>query len=119
MIMSETPAAAPQQSKTRQVVVLVVFLAVVAACFGGIFYATRNASANAEVGDCMEETGGYNIEVIECGEPAAKYKVVGRVEDKLKGDADDACDPFDRVDSVYWEGEDGEEGLVLCLGLNR
>ena len=42
--------------------------------------------------------------------------MVGKLENKTMVDASlDACAPFPKATSSYWEGKSGEVGLVLCL----
>ncbi len=102
--------------KRRQKVVLVVFLIVVAGIFGAVYLFTRHAPEGANVGDCVRGTGGDSIETVDCTDPGAEFTVVGRVENKTETEAGlDACDPWPSAEQVYWSGQSGGTGFVLCL----
>ena len=112
----------PRRSKRRQVIVLTVFLALVGALFGFIWLQTRHNPEAASVGDCVRQTGTDSVWVVECGDPSATFKVVGRVENKTQVEASlSACDPYagQGAVQVYWSGKLGERGYVLCLAKNR
>jgi hypothetical protein len=112
----------PRRSKRRQVIVLTVFLGLVAALFGVIWSQTRHNPEAARVGDCVRQTGADSVQVVDCGDPNAAFKVVGRVEDKTQVEASlSACDPYagQGAKQAYWSGKLGEKGYVLCLAKNR
>jgi hypothetical protein len=104
--------------KRRQRIVGLVTIAVVLALLGGVLLATRHNASTAKVGDCMKQTGTDSLQVVKCDDPKASFKVVGKVENKTQVQAQfSACDPFEaqKPESVYWEGESGKTGYVLCL----
>jgi hypothetical protein len=117
--LPEPPApTGRRRGKRRQVVVLVVFLAVVAVAFGGIWLATRHSAATAKVGDCVHQTGTDAVQVVACTDPSADFKVVGRVENQTEVDAGlSSCSPYvdQGAEQFYWAGKPGETGYVLCL----
>ncbi|SBT50771.1 LppU/SCO3897 family protein [Micromonospora auratinigra] len=74
--------------------------------------------AYAAVGDCVKVTDlvtRSSVSVVDCGDPAAGYVVVGRVDDAT-GDA--ACARFSGVVASYTERQRSDRYL-LCLGPNR
>lgn len=112
------PTAQPRRGKRRQVVVLVVLLVLAAGCFGAAWFFTRSAATNANVGDCVKQTGSDSLSIVKCDDPSAAFKVVGRVDGKTQVEATlDACEPYVSAGAtqVYWQGKEGETGLVLCL----
>ena len=103
-----------QAQKVRNVIVVAVILAIL----GVVLYLARNNAANAEVGDCMKQTGPNSLEQVKCDDSQAKFKVVGRVEGKRQSEATiSACDAYKSqgAEQVYWEGKSGGTGFVLCL----
>jgi hypothetical protein len=103
-----------QAQKVRNVIVVAVILAII----GVVLYLARNNAANAEVGDCMKQTGPNSLEQVACDDSAAKFKVVGRVENKTETEATlTACDAYKSqgAQQVYWWGKSGGKGFVLCL----
>ncbi|MFJ9787687.1 hypothetical protein ACIRSS_49500 [Amycolatopsis sp. NPDC101161] len=108
--------AAPKKSKRRQRIVLTVFLILVAAVLALVWVATRSNGENAQVGNCVTESGENYVKIVDCGTPEATLKVVARVEDKTQIEAQiSACTPYPDADQVFWEGKEGETGVVLCL----
>lgn len=102
----------------RQRVVLLIALALVAGFFAFAWQASRHNGSNAKVGDCLTPKGESSVSIVDCADPAATLKVVGRVEGKTQTDAlIDACDAFESQGAAhaYWTGEQGKAGLVLCL----
>jgi uncharacterized membrane protein len=112
----QPPAAAPKKSKRRQKIVLTVFLIVVAAILALVWVATRSNGENAQVGNCVTESGENYVKIVDCGTPEATLRVVARVEDKTQIEAQiSACTPYPDADQVFWQGKEGETGVVLCL----
>ncbi len=108
--------AAPKKSKRRQKIVLTVFLIVVAAVLALVWVATRSNGENAQAGNCVTESGENYVKIVDCGTPEATLKVVARVEDKTRIEAQiSACTPYPDADQVFWQGKEGETGVVLCL----
>jgi hypothetical protein len=117
-----TPETRAPNPKRRQKIALGVLLAVVLVIAGIAYFATRDNPESAKVGDCVHQTGENSVKVIACTDPDAAFKVVGRVEDQTEVDASlTACDPFEAQNptSVYWSGEEGGKGYVLCLAENK
>ena len=113
-----TPVGKVANPKRRQRIVGIVTIVVVLGLLGAVFLATRHNASTAKVGDCMKQTGENSLEVVKCDDPNAGFKVVGKVENKTQTEAQfSACDPFaaQKPESVYWEGESGKTGYVLCL----
>ncbi|GAB3953684.1 hypothetical protein GCM10029976_094350 [Kribbella albertanoniae] len=99
-----------RQRITNATAVIVILLVI-----GGVLYLARNNAANAEVGDCVRASGSNGLEQVDCNDPQAEFKVVGRVADKPREDATlSTCGAFKDVAQVYWEGT-SNKGFVLCL----
>jgi hypothetical protein len=120
----QIPAAAPRD-QTAMTIRLLVLLLIVAGAVVGTVAITRHdrggAASKVSVGDCVQATKDKAVRVVDCANSAAEYTVVGRVEGRTEVDASmDACAPFQDkgVDQVYWEGEAGAKGMVLCLARN-
>jgi hypothetical protein len=107
---------APKKSKRRQKIVLTIFLIVVAGILALVWVATRSNGENAQVGNCVTESGENYVKIVDCGGTDATLKVVARVEDKTQSEAlASACNAYPDADQVFWEGKEGETGVVLCL----
>jgi hypothetical protein len=111
-------------SRRRQVVTLVVLLLLTGGLIGGAWYFTRDQAENAKVGDCVAQTGSDSIEIVDCAGAKASFKVVGRVDGKTRAEAgyglSDVCDASkdQGAEQMYWQGEQGKKGFVLCLAKN-
>jgi hypothetical protein len=108
----------PKRSRRRSVVRIVVIVAVLAGLVVLGMYMRRTAAASAAVGDCLKRGSGDSVAIVECDDPEAELEVVGRVEDQTEIEAGiTTCSPFADQGStqVYWEGEQGGTGFVLCL----
>lgn len=100
----------------RAIITIVVLLLVVGGIAAAGAYFGRNAASKAKVGDCVQQKGPNDLAVVKCSDAKADFKVVGRVENKTQIDAGiNACKPFPEAEQAYWEGKQGEKGLVLCL----
>ena len=116
------PAAPARRSKRRQLIILSVFLVAVVAFFGFVYAASRHNPGSAKAGDCVRQTGANAVQVVDCTDARAEFKVVGRVEDKTEVDASlNACDPFADLGATqaFWSGPAGKTGYVLCLAKTR
>jgi hypothetical protein len=110
------PPAAPRKPKRRQKIVLTVFLIVVAALLALVWVATRDNGENAQVGNCVTESGSNSVKIVDCGAGNATLKVVARVEGKTQTEAQvSACTAYPDAGQVFWEGKEGQTGVVLCL----
>jgi len=110
------PPAAPKKSKRRQKIVLTVFLILVAGLLALVWVATRSNGENAQAGNCVTESGENYVKIVDCGTPEATLKVVARVEGKTQTEARiSACTPYPDAEQVFWQGKEGETGVVLCL----
>jgi hypothetical protein len=111
-----TPAPKARNPKRRQKIVLSVFLVVVVGLLGAVWLATRHNPSTAKAGDCVRTTGEDSIETVACDDSSAQFKVVGRVEDQTQTQASlSSCDAFSSAEQVFWSGEQGGTGYVLCL----
>jgi hypothetical protein len=123
------PGPAPGQGRKRLRVLLP--LAVVAVI--GVLVVVSRLGAredNAAVGDCVKRasTSDDSIEVIDCADPGATYKVVGKVDhvsrvslhvsEQLSGTGRGICGPFPSATTRYWRGT-SKDGYVLCLAPNQ
>ena len=111
------PAVPPAKSTTSAKIILAIVLLLLFGGLGAAVYFVRQSDpALAKVGDCVAQESGDSVSVVECTDPDADFKVVGRLENKTQVDAGlFACSDFEKATSSYWEGEQGEKGTVLCL----
>ena len=66
-----------------------------------------------KVGESAED-----LTTVTCGDPAARHKVVGRIEGRTEAEfrgADNPCSAYPTVESAFWSGERGKKGYILCL----
>ena len=118
--MTDQAVPTPRAGKRRQLILLAILLVLSAACFVGIWFATRSQATNAKVGDCMHQTAPDEIKIVDCSSSDADFKVVGRVEGKEQIESTisitSVCDQWkDQTTNTYWQGERGKKGTVLCL----
>ncbi|MBN1172181.1 MAG: hypothetical protein JXA67_08395 [Micromonosporaceae bacterium] len=119
-------------SKPIITVVAIAALLVVGGMVGGIaLYLNRDQGTTAAAGDCLagdgidpgsRKTHKVSLKTVSCAGASAKYKVVGRIEDKPESVAEaesELCDRFPGTQFIYWEGAAGENGTVLCLATNQ
>ncbi|MBP2329872.1 hypothetical protein JOF56_010257 [Kibdelosporangium banguiense] len=118
----QPPAAPPplnpqpaQQSRRGKIIRFAVLMVILCGLVVVAIVAGRTSATNAEVGECVERTGDNSLSMVECGDPAAQYKVVGRKENLKQYGNINVCDEFDDATDRYWEGEQGGEGFFLCL----
>jgi hypothetical protein len=117
------PAAEPAPKKKSGLVRLAVSLVVLAALGVGGWWFTRNDAVNAQVGDCLagttpEELNADALKKVDCSASDAGFKVVERVENKTEAEANSACTESTEDRWVFWSGESGKSGTVLCLARN-
>jgi hypothetical protein len=131
------PGAPPARRRgPLKIILAIAGVVLLLCCIGGVVLAVRGGSdifggspGNAKAGDCLsgksidERSDRFqeaDLEVVECTETDAKYKVVGRVDNKTQAQAtDEVCQPFAEAELIYWQGRAGEEGTVLCLKKNQ
>jgi hypothetical protein len=99
-------------SKLKRALIGIVVAVVV---FGVAIWLGMDEPARAKVGDCVSGTSAEELQIVECASPQAEWKVVGRVEDKAQTEMSSACQAFQNAERAYWQGEQGKNGLVLCL----
>jgi len=112
--------APKKKSGLLRVIVPLIIVAVVAA--GGWWFSRKDAQ-NAKVGDCLagtspEELNAEKLKIVPCTQSDAGFKVVERVENKTEAEAQGSCTESTEDRWVYWSGEKGKAGTVLCLGRN-
>jgi hypothetical protein len=113
------PAKAP--SKAGGFVKRVVTSLVVAAVVGLAGLAWKyisGAPETAEVGSCLTGQSADALKTVDCGEPTAEHKVVGKLDGWSEADfeaSDNPCPAFPTAENFYWEGKKGGVGYVLCL----
>jgi hypothetical protein len=102
---------------------MAIVLAVLGVIVGFIgisgYLAGKSDPDTAGTGACVAREGGSGVRVVDCTDPDAAYKIVGRVPDKAQAqfnvNSQRICDPFPDAKSAYWKGESGGKGYVLCL----
>ena len=110
--------ASPRRSRRGSVVGIVFIVVFLAGLVALVMYLRSTDASGAAVGECLERGSGEAVAVADCDDPEAEFEVVGRVEDQTEIEAGiTSCSPFEDQGStqVYWEGEQGGTGFVLCL----
>ncbi|MDG6108446.1 hypothetical protein Daura_15080 [Dactylosporangium aurantiacum] len=83
------------------------------------WYLNRDSAENAKVGDCLHEVKANELKIVECGGADAQYSVVGKVGNQDASVARDpnttVCQAFPEATGLYWWGESGKKGDVLCF----
>jgi hypothetical protein len=121
------PPAPKKRSKARLVVPLIsiVVLVVIAVV---VFFASKSNPSNAKVGDCLKGSAitsttaqdAGDVKIVDCASADAKYKVVGKVDNKTRSQFstdDTICQPFVSAGATtaLWGQTSGSKGFVLCL----
>lgn len=101
--------------------VLAVLVILVAAGFGIYKFVLSNQTAQAQVGNCINQRDDPNaMKVVDCATPDAKFKVYGVIETATQDQAKQGCTqyPEAREFLFLYEGDlaDSTTGRVLCLG---
>lgn len=111
-----------ERNQMKKILLLVVVLFV-----GGCSYLAVKTGLSspdrAGAGDCVKQAGSQSIELVDCTDPAADYRVLGRVDNQTRIQAQinslSICKKFPEAQSSYWKGEEGKPGYVLCLAPAR
>jgi hypothetical protein len=110
---------APRNMRRRRIIALVV-LAVIVIGIALVALTARGSNPDsAKVNDCVSKPDNNSIKVVDCGGGSAAFRVAGKVEHKTQVDVSlnsaAICKPFPAATNVYWKGEVGKAGYVLCL----
>jgi hypothetical protein len=131
------PVPPPKKSRVGRIIAIIagVLALLLIVCVVAVFFIVRNNAPNAadaKEGDCLsgnaitsttrQETQG--LKITGCGKSDARYKVVGRVPDKSRAQADQSlCQPFvdQGAEIFYWQEKSpgAGTGTVLCLKNNK
>jgi hypothetical protein len=111
------PPARRRVPRWLVVVGAVLALLVVAVVLVGVL-----GSSDPEVGDCLKDSGGNQLQTVGCDDASAQYRVVG-IESGTKTFPDYKADPntcsaFPASERSFWVGENGDEsgqGTVYCV----
>jgi Septum formation len=109
------PAAPKKRVAPRLILSLVAILVVAVIAIVGII-SSKDDAHNAKVNDCLSGTSAKSLKIVDCTKPH-QYKVIGTVKNKTESEynGQDVCAAYDDADYVYWWGESGKKGDVLCL----
>jgi hypothetical protein len=116
----QTAPKRPRMSMVQRRVVALIVLVLAVAGFGfGMWSSHRSNPDSAGVNDCVTQPHGNSIKKVGCGSDKAAMRVVGKVENttqvQVTLDSAAICKPFPTATNVYWKGEIGKPGYVLCL----
>jgi hypothetical protein len=126
------PVTPPKKRSAARVVVPVVSVVVLAVIAVVVYVASRSSPVHAKVGDCLQgsqitsttaqDTGA--VKIVSCGSADARYKVVGKVDNKTRtqfSTDENICQPYMSagVTTALWGQTSGENGFVLCLAENK
>ncbi|MGY1722806.1 hypothetical protein [Blastococcus sp. SYSU DS0533] len=113
-----TPGGQPQQksSPVRKVLLAVGGVLVALVAVGLLF--SMLGGGEPEVGDCVANLDGEQVETVECGAAEAEARIVGIDEQELDY-ADfleqDVCLDFESAVGAIWVGDDeAEPGTIYC-----
>jgi hypothetical protein len=103
--------------KTIKNIVIVLIVAGVA--IGG-WIASRDDAAAAAVGDCMHrgstDDNDPDLEVVDCGDAKAQYKVLAKVEGNYSGlTAQSKCEAEAKDFEYVYTETNGSKSFLLCL----
>ncbi|WP_240136967.1 LppU/SCO3897 family protein [Streptomyces sp. MUM 178J] len=116
------PPPPPPPSGGRRISIKTIFRIVVAVVavigFGVFWLLSQNDAENAEAGDCMHNNGttiSPDLEIVECGDTKAEFKVVS-----VHADTTDSSVCDGKADIGYYEQTSGGrrssgQKFVLCL----
>lgn len=111
------PDAGPPRRRRRRRAVAWLTVLVLLGGLGALGrHLAHAAPASANVGDCVSQTGANSVSTVACGDRAARFTVVGRLENRTEHDAGlFACADLPTATSSSWQGTAGRPGSVLCL----
>jgi hypothetical protein len=108
---------APQKPKRKWLPIIGGLIAVVVVL---IALTSFFGAGEPEVGDCIQQTGESDFNIVDCDSSDAERKVVG-VDGDMTGDkfrdapVEDLCTDFPETTFVLWSGSDeSEDGHVYC-----
>jgi hypothetical protein len=118
--MPPLPQQPPARTMRRRRIIALIVLVVVVV---GIVIAALSSSGSnpdsAKVNDCVSKPDNNSVKVVGCGDSSAAFRVAGKVDHKTQVDVSlnsaAICKPFPAATTVYWKGEIGKPGYVLCL----
>jgi hypothetical protein len=117
------PAESPKKKSPIRRIVLSIIAVGVIAVIGLVARQVTGDPDTAAVGECMSGATADDLKVVGCTEAGATYKVVGKVEGKTQTEAsvsgESICRPYQGAERIFWKGEQGGSGYVLCLAPNR
>jgi hypothetical protein len=105
--------------RRRRIIAVIVLVVVVVGIVIVALSAKGSSPDSAKVNDCVSKPDNNSVKVVGCGDSSAAFRVAGKVEHKTQVDVSlnsaAICKPFPTATSVYWKGEIGKPGYVLCL----
>jgi hypothetical protein len=122
------PAPPPKKKRAARVVVPIVSVVVLGVIAVVVFIASKSSPSHAKVGDCLKGSAitsttaqdAGDVKIVNCTSADAKYKVVGKVDNKTRtqfSSDDTICQPYVSAGATtaLWGQSSGENGFVLCL----
>jgi hypothetical protein len=121
----QPPPAPKKRGRTRLIISLVSVVVVVVAVIVTLITSRSNPS-HANVGDCLKGSAitsttaqdASDVKIVDCASSDAKYKVVGKVDNKTKAEftsSQNPCTAFPSATSALWGQTNGDKGYILCL----
>jgi hypothetical protein len=114
-----TPQPPARNTRRRRIIALIVLVLVVGVIAAVALTAKDSSPDSAKVNDCVSKPENNSVKVVGCGDSSAAFRVAGKVEHKTQVDVSlnsaAICKPFPAATNVYWKGEVGKPGYVLCL----
>jgi hypothetical protein len=117
-------ATAPKAGWRQKLILTILSILFVAGMVAIVVWVRRSGVdvEKAKIGTCLEKSSDTDVSVIDCGDPDADFKVIGREENANRASATIfPCKSLDGVDSTVFVnhrsrfGGESEKGVVLCL----
>jgi hypothetical protein len=87
---------------------------------GGYYWFNRNDTQYANVGDCLSgnaaQLDASQLKIVDCGSSEATLKVLEKVDNKTKAEADASCTNQNTAYVLWQNSNNSSTGSVLCLG---
>jgi hypothetical protein len=122
------PPVRKKSSAPRIVILSIVGVLLIVGVIVGVI-SSRSSPDRAKVGDCLKGSSitsttaqdASDVKIVACTSSDAKYKVVGKLDNKSKTEfevSQNPCTDFKDATSALWGQTKGENGYILCLADN-
>jgi hypothetical protein len=117
---SDAPPPAPAAKRRRSLWGWIGVIVLVLALGGGYLWFNRNDTQYANVGNCLSgnaaQLDASQLKIVDCGSSDATLKVLEKVDNKTKAEADASCSNQNTAYVLWQNSNNSSTGTVLCLG---